>query len=70
MAPKYFKEPLTEKKISRLGLHSANKNKLLTIPNTTKQTFASRAFSVYGPPVWNDLLHHIRTSANYITFKR
>ena len=63
-------ELLTEKKISRLGLGSAYKNKLFTIPNTTRKAFVSRAFSVYGPTVWNNLLDHIMTSANYNTFKR
>ena len=70
VAPKYLKELLTEKKISRPGLHSANKSKLLTIRNTTRKIFASKAFSVYGPTVWNNLLGHIRTSPNYNTFKR
>ena len=70
MAPKYLTELLTEKKISMPGLHSANRNKLLTTPMTTRKTFASRAFSVYGPTVWNKLPDHIRTSAYYSTFKR
>ena len=63
-------ELFIEKKISRLGLCLANKNELLTLPNTTGKTFASTAFSVYGPNVWNNLPDHIRTSANYNTFKR
>ena len=62
-------ELLTEKKISRLGLHSANKIKLFTIPNTTRKIPASRALSVYGPTVWNNLLDHIRTSENYDALK-
>ena len=70
MAPKYIMELLTEKKISRPGLCSANKNKLLTIPNATRKAFALRAFSVYGQTVWKNLLDIIRTSANYNTFKR
>ena len=70
MASKYLQELFTEKKISRLGLHSAIKNKLFSIPNTTRKTFVSRAFSVYGPTVWNSLPDHIWTSANYSTFKR
>ena len=69
MAPKYLMELLMEKRISRPGLHSANKNKLLTIPNTIRKTFASSAFNVYGPMVWNNLPDHTRTSANYNTFK-
>ena len=70
MAPKYLTELLTEKKISRLGLCSANRNKLLTVPRTARTTFASWAFSVHGPTVWNKLLDHIRTSANYSTLKK
>ena len=70
MAPKYLMILLTEKNISRLVLCSANKNKLLTIPNATRKIFALRAFSVYGPTVWNNLSDHIRTSANCNTFKR
>ena len=50
VAPKYLIELLTEKKFSRPGLHFTNKNKLLTL-NTTRKTFASRAFIVYGPTV-------------------
>ena len=68
MVSKYLMELLTEKKISRPGFHSTNKNKLLTKPNTTRKTFASRAFS--GPTVWNNLPDHIKTSVNYNTFKR
>ena len=60
---------LTEKKISRLGLLSTNRNKLLIIPRTRK-TFPSRAFHVYGLTVWNKLPDHIRTSASYSTCKR
>ena len=41
-------ELLTKKKISRSGLCSANKSKLLTTQITTRKAFASRAFSVYG----------------------
>ena len=63
-------ELLREKKISRVGLHSANNNKSLIIPDTTRKTFASRALSECGPAVWNTLPDHIRTSANYNTFKR
>ena len=37
MAPKYLKELLTEMEIPTLGLHSTNKNKLLTIPNITRK---------------------------------
>ena len=70
MAPKYHMELLTEKKISGLGSHSTNKNKLLTIPNTTRETFASNAFSVYGPTVWNNLPYYIRTPANHNSYKK
>ena len=68
MAPKYITELLTEKKTSRLGICSANKNMILSVPRTTRKTFASRAFSVHGPTVWNKLPHHINTSATYNTF--
>ena len=70
MAPKYLTELLKEKKISGLGLCSANRNKLLTAPRTTRKTFASRAFSVQGPTVWNKLPDYISTSANNSTFTR
>ena len=70
MAHKCLAELLTEKKISRLGLCSANRNKLLTVPRTTRKIFTSRAFSVHGPTVWNKWPDHIRTSVNYSTFKR
>ena len=70
MATKYLTELLAEKKISKLELCSANRNKLLTLPRTTRKTFASRAFSIHGPSLWNKLRDHIRTSANYSTFKR
>ena len=69
MALKYLTKMLKENKTFRLGLCSANRNKLLTVPGTRK-TFASRAFSVYGPTGWNKLPDHIRTSANNNTFKR
>ena len=70
MTPKYLTELLTEKKISKPGLCSANRNKLLTIPRTSRKSFVSRALSVHGPSVWNKLPNLIRTSANYSTFKR
>ena len=55
MAPKYLTALLTEKKISRLRLHSVNRNKLLTVPRTTGKTFASIAVSVHGLTVWNKI---------------
>ena len=46
MAQKYLTEVLTEKKIPKLELCSDNRNKLLTIPRTSRKTSASRSFSI------------------------
>ena len=53
MVPKYLTKLLTEKKISRMGLCFANRNKVLTESGTTRKTFASRSFGIYGPTLWN-----------------
>ena len=59
-APVYLQNLIQEKTTIHPSLRSENKKAMLAVPNTGKQTFASRSFSVYGPKHWNSLLDIIR----------
>ena len=69
-APPYLQQLLLEQKPKRQGLRSEGQHRLLVIPRTTRTTFASRAFSVKGPQLWNALPNHIRKIEDYEIFKR
>ena len=43
---------------------------LLTVPRFSLDTFGKRAFSVYGPTVWNSLPQPLRKTQNFSTFKQ
>ena len=40
-------------------------NNILDVPKIKRKTFASRAFSVYGPRTWNALQDSLRRTSNY-----
>ena len=42
----------------------------LHVPHCKKSTFAARAFSVYGPDLWNTLPVNVQESPSLETFKR
>ena len=60
-APLYLIEMLTRKDERRSGLRSNAQVRLLEVPRTSKKTFASCAFSVFGPTKWNALPNNIRS---------
>ena len=55
LAPTYLIKLIKIKQQGRWRLSSANMNKILEVPRTKRKTFASWAFSLYGPRVWNAL---------------
>ena len=57
----YLIEMLTRKDERRSGLRSNAQVRLLDVPRTSKKTFASHAFSVFGPTKWNALPKNIRS---------
>ena len=59
-APLYLIEMLTRKDEGS-GLRSNAQVRLLEVPRTSKKTFASHAFSVFGPTKWNALPNNIRS---------
>ena len=60
---------LTKKCFTRETRASQKGNKDLTIPRHKKSTFAARSISVYGPTIWNDLPHNIKSSSTFTSFK-
>ena len=69
-APEYRKAMLKEYMPYRSGLISEQSYKVLCIPCTHRQTFATRSFSVAGPTYWNALPEDIKKSRDVATFKQ
>jgi hypothetical protein len=55
--------------VPQRALRSADSS-LLTVPRFLLQSCGMRAFSAYGPRVWNSLPLTLRQTACYITFKK
>ena len=70
MAPTYLSGLLSVKTPARTTRSNANNAISLNVPFTKRRSFADRAFSVYGPKLWNGLLPEIRAIDNYVTFKK
>ena len=68
MAPQYLANLLSLKQFSRTT-RSSHTVLPLTEPFTKKSTFASRAFSVAGPSLWNELPCSIKSIDNFNAFK-
>ncbi len=68
LAPKYLSSLLTYYQSPR-SLRSSN-NKLLKIPSTNKKSMGDRAFSVFGPKIWNNLPLEIRSAPSVNSFKK
>ena len=66
LAPPYLSDLLTIYEPSRT-LRSSN-NFDLAIPRYNKNHFGGCAFSVYGPKVWKDLPHHLKTEPSVDIF--
>ena len=67
--PKYLKDLLQLKTFTRNTRASTCRFTLIE-PRTVKATFASRAFSVQGPVLWNKLPVSLREATDFKTFKR
>ena len=65
----YLQEVIVKKEQRREGLRSSTKHNLLEVPTTKRKTFASTAFSTYGPTKWNELPDNLLTCASLETFK-
>ena len=68
--PLYLIEMLTRKDKRRSGLILNAQVRLLEVPRTSKKTFASHAFSVFGPTKWNALPNDIRSIQNNELFHK
>ena len=69
MAPQYLSAKIKVKTYTRNTRASSN-GITLEVPFVRKSTFAARAFSVYGPTLWNTLPPKIQEMNNYDSFKR
>ena len=66
----YLSDILTPAKQPRPGLRSQRKENILQVPFTKRKTFANKAFSVFGPRIWNSLPDNLRTTSDYNEFRR
>ena len=68
-APVYLRNLLQYRQY-QCNTRASSSGSQLTVPFTRKATFASRAFSVYGPTIWNQLPPAIRGITDFKVFKR
>ena len=68
-APAYLMDMIQERDMHWEGLRSNRDHKSLVVPQTKRQTFASRSFSVVGPMLWNSLPNTIKQSNSLDVFK-
>ena len=69
IAPKYLQDLLKKCIPIWPGLCSGSSSTKLVVPRVTRQTFVARAFSVYGPSLWNSLLADITAVPTVDQFK-
>ena len=69
LAPQYLVNLLTRKVQRWKGL-SNDRTSQLEIPATTRKTFVTRAFSVLGPQLWNQLPEELQQIDSYNLFKK
>ena len=69
-APDYLKDLLKEYTTTRQGLQSEQSYKRLVVPRTVRKTFASRAFSVFGPSLWNQIPNYLKELRSLESFKK
>jgi hypothetical protein len=69
--PSYLRDLLSVRQVNRsLRSNSEGNGILLTIPKTTRKTFAERSFSVNGPKIWNSLPSNLRLITDFTLFKK
>ena len=68
-APAYLMDMIQERDMCQEGLRSNRDHKSLVVPQTRRQAFASRSFSVVGPMLWNSLPNTIKQSNTLDVFK-
>ena len=70
-APKYLKDKIPLKKQNQFYELKSNDDNFTLKPNKAKLvTFGNRAFSVYGPKVWNRLPLQLRQISSHVSFKQ
>ena len=69
-APDYLKVLLNEYTTTRQGLRSEQSYKRLVVPRTVRKTFTFRAFSVYGPSLWNQIPNYLKELRSLDSFKK
>ena len=70
LAPPTLSNAITSKSFNRNTRAATRANRELQVPVTKKKTFASRAFSVYGPELWNTLPNYLRSISEFKSFKK
>jgi hypothetical protein len=68
-APTYLSDLLNVRTFSRATRMQGNSGVILEVPFTRKK-FADRAFSVYGPKLWNSLPDYLRSIEDFAYFKK
>jgi hypothetical protein len=69
MAPQYLSSLIKIKTFSRVT-RASTQGIILEVPMVRKATFAARAFSVYGPTLWNSIPSSIHHSPSFPVFKK
>ena len=67
--PGYLTELLVPLTINHEGLRSNHLARHLVLLRTYQKSFADRAFSVYGPKMWNNLPDELRVIEDLDQFK-
>ena len=69
-APKYLTDLITEQRVRREGLRSAEMVNRLEVPFTKYKTFGARSFKRAALHLWNNLPNEIRGIQMHETFKK
>ena len=69
MAPPYLESKIKKKTFTR-NTRASTRGTMLEVPFVRKSTFAARAFSVYGPELWNTLPTKLHKLTTIDSFKR
>ena len=69
-APSYLSNLLKVRHFNRPTRMQENSKLLLEVPFTKKTSFADRAFSVYGPKIFNKLPTSVRIIQDFLSFKK
>ena len=69
-APSTLSSTLSFKSFQRSTRAATSSHRHLNEPKTSKKTFASRSFSVYGPELWNSLSPSLKAINDFKVFKK